>query len=116
MQENCTSGTVRGVLRVTSIPTANCYREEIVILTFMLTAGVNAGYENIQNEIIEMIDDVPVSSFSQFVEMVDGGTGQFLELTTNLGNIIVLDREESIAVNDEILARYGIPVDRVVFQ
>ena len=90
-------------------------REEIVILTFMLTAEVNAGYENVQSEIISMVDGIPISSFSQFVEIVDGGTGQFLELTTNLGNIIVLDREEAITVNDEILARYGIPTDRVVF-
>ena len=81
----------------------------------MLPAEVNTGYENISNEIIRMVDGTPVRSFSQFVELVDSGTGQFLELTTNLGNIIVLNREEAFAVNDEILDRYGIPEDRVVF-
>ncbi|MCK4504845.1 MAG: trypsin-like peptidase domain-containing protein [Candidatus Aegiribacteria sp.] len=90
--------------------------EEIVIHTYMLPAEVNTGYENISNEIIRMVDGTPVRSFSQFVELVDSSTGQFLELTTNLGNIIVLDREEAFAVNDEILDRYGIPEDRVVFQ
>lgn len=90
-------------------------REEIVILTFMLPAEVNTGYESIQNEIIETVDGTRVRSFSQFVEMVDNGTDPFLELTTNLGNIIVLDREKAIAVNGEILSRYGIPVDRTIF-
>ncbi|NOQ23594.1 MAG: trypsin-like serine protease [Candidatus Aegiribacteria sp.] len=90
-------------------------REEIVVLTFMLAAEVNTGYENISYEIIETVDGAPIRSFSQFVEMVDGGTDPFLELTTNLGNIIILDREKAIAVNDEIMSRYSIPVDRIIF-
>ena len=91
-------------------------REEIVVLTFMLPAEVNTGYEGIHYEIIETVDDTPVTSFSQFVEMVGCGTDPFLELTTNLASIIVLDREEAIAVNDEIMSRYSIPVDRIVFR
>ena len=90
-------------------------REEIVVLTFMLPAEVNTGYESLQNEIIETVDGTPVRNFSQFVELVDDGSAQFLELTTNLGNIIVLNREEAIEANDEIMARYGIPRDRAIF-
>lgn len=89
--------------------------EEIVILSFVLTSEVNAGYENIQSEIIQEVDGVPVRSFARFVEMVDSSTGQFLELKTNLGNIIILDREEAIAASEGILGRYGIPADRIVF-
>ncbi len=81
----------------------------------MLTAVVNTGYEDFQSEIITMVDGVPVTSFSQFVEMIDGASGQYLELTTNLGKIIVLDREEAIEFNEEIINRYNIPGDRVVF-
>ncbi len=90
-------------------------REEIVVLTFMLPAEVNTGYEGIHYEIIDTVDGIPVRSFSQFVEMVADGTSPFLELTTNLANIIVLDREEAIAVNGEIMARYSIPVDRIMY-
>ena len=90
-------------------------REEIVILTFMLPAEVNAGYESINYEIIETVDGARVRSFSQFVETLDSGTDQFLELTTNLGNIIILDREKAVAANGEIMARYSIPVDRIIF-
>lgn len=89
-------------------------REEIVVLTFMLPAEVNAGYETLQNEIIETVDGVQVSDFSQFVELVDSGTGDYLELTTNLGNIIILDRAEAEDANPAIMARYGIPSDRVI--
>ena len=89
-------------------------REEIVVLTFMLPAEVNTGYETLQNEIVETVNGTAVRSFSQFVELVDDDSVQFLDLTTNLGSVIVLDREEAMAVNGEIIARYGIPRDRVL--
>ena len=89
-------------------------REEIVILSFMLPAEVNIGYEGINYEIIETVDGTPVSSFSHFVEMVDSSTGKFLELTTSLGSIIVLNREEAIAAEEEIMTRYSIPVNRIL--
>ncbi|MCK5130896.1 MAG: trypsin-like peptidase domain-containing protein [Candidatus Sabulitectum sp.] len=89
-------------------------REEIVVLTFMLPAEVNTGYESLKNEIIVAVNGVPVRNFSQFVELVDEGTDTFLKLATNLGNIIVLDRPEAIATNDEIMTRYGIIRDRVL--
>ncbi len=90
-------------------------REEIVVLTFMLPAEVNTGYESLQNEIIETVNGIQVKSFSQFVELVESDSDEFLELTTNLGNIIVLDRQEAIAANQSIMARYGIIQDRILF-
>ncbi|MCD4670215.1 MAG: trypsin-like peptidase domain-containing protein [Actinomycetia bacterium] len=90
-------------------------REEIVILSFMLPAEVNAGYEGINYEIIDSVNGTPVRNFSQFVEMIDSGTDRFLELTTSLGSIIVLNREEAIAAEEEIMTRYSIPVDRIIF-
>jgi len=90
-------------------------REEIVVLTFMLPAEVNAGYESLQNEIIESVDGALVTSFSQFVELVENGTGPYLEMTTNLGNIIVLNREQALVANSEIMAVYGIPEDRYLY-
>ncbi len=89
-------------------------REEIVVLTFMLPAEVNTGYETLQNEIIETVNGIKVNNFAQFVELVDSGSGNFLELETNLDNIIVLNRIEAQGMNQEIMARYGIPVDRIV--
>ncbi len=90
-------------------------REEIVILSFLLPAEVNTGYEGINYEIVEAVNGTSVRSFSHFVEMVDTGTDPFLELTTNLGNIIILDRADAIAAEEEITTRYGIPVDRILF-
>ena len=90
-------------------------RDEIIVLTFMLTDEVNASYESIQSEIIEMVNDTPVRDFAQFVEMVDSSTGRFVEFTSNLGNIVILDREKALAANDAIMIRYGIPRDRIVY-
>ena len=87
---------------------------EIVVLTFTLPAEVNTGYESLQNEIIVSIDGVPVTDFNQFVELVDNCDEQFIKFTTNLGNIMVLDREEAISSNDTIMERYGIRYDRIL--
>lgn len=88
--------------------------EELVVLTFMLPAEVNTGYETLQNEIIESVDGVPVRDFAQFVELVEGHTADFLELTTNLGNVIILEKSAAEAANPMIMARYGIAADRVL--
>ncbi len=89
-------------------------REEIVVLTFILPAEVNTGYESLQNEIIETVNGVEIASFSQFVQLVDSETDTFIEFTTSLGSVIILDREEAIAANGEIMARYGIVRDRLL--
>ncbi len=89
-------------------------REEIVVFTFMLPAEVNTGYETLQNEIIETVNGVQVRDFAQFAELLDGASGEFLELTTNLGNVIVLNRAASEEANPVIMARYGIVSDRVI--
>lgn len=89
-------------------------REEIVVLTFMLPAEVNTGYESLQNEIIETVNGIQVKNFSQFVELLENDSQEFIEFTTNLGNIIVLHRQEAIAANQSIMARYGILRDRVL--
>ncbi len=80
----------------------------------MLPAEVNTGYESLQNEIIETVNGIQVKNFSQFVELLENDSQEFIEFTTNLGNIIVLDRQEAIAANQSIMARYGILLDRVL--
>ncbi len=89
-------------------------REEIVVLTFILPAEVNTGYESLQNEIVATVNGVEIVSFSQFVQLVDSETDTFIEFTTSLGSVIILDREEAIAANRGILARYGITRDRLL--
>ncbi len=89
-------------------------RNEIVVLTFMLPAEVNTGYETLQNEIIETVDGVTVRDFAHFAELVDAGEGDFLVMETNLNNVIVLNRTQAEEMNPEIMERYGIARDRVV--
>lgn len=83
-------------------------KEDIVVLSDVLSAPVNTGYEDYYMEIIEEVNGEPVFSFTQFVELVDNTEGEFIQFRTNLGNIIILDREEAIAANPDILYTYGI--------
>jgi S1-C subfamily serine protease len=86
--------------------------EELVVFAYMLPAEVNTGYEDLQNEVIRTVNGTVVRSFTQFVELVDENTDTFLQLTTNLGSVIVLNREQAVAAGKEIMNRYGITRDR----
>ena len=83
-------------------------QDGIVVLGSILSAPVNSGYEDYSFQIVEKVNDEPVTGFAQFVELVDNAEGEFIEFMTNLGNIIILDREEAITANPGILRNYSI--------
>lgn len=87
-------------------------RNRIPLLAYALPSEVNTGYQNIRNEIVEEVNGTRVMDFDHLVHLLDTSEEEFLELRTNLGKLLVLDREAAIAENEEILLRYGIPEDR----
>ncbi len=89
-------------------------RTGLAILAYTLPADVNSGYQDQYNVIVEEVDGQKVSDFAHLVRLVDSSTGDFLELRTNLGDLIVIDREEAARTGGTILEQYGIPVDRHV--
>jgi len=89
-------------------------RSRIVIITYVLPSEVNTGYQSVRNEIVSSVDGESVSGFHHLIELLESAEGEFVTLRTNLGNMIILDRLEALAANDEIMARYGITTDRQV--
>ena len=89
-------------------------RNRIVIITYVLPSEVNTGYQSVRNEIVSSVDGESVIGFEHLIELLEGAEGDFVTLRTNLGNMIILDRLEALASNDEIMTRYGIPADRQV--
>ncbi|MBN2586236.1 MAG: trypsin-like peptidase domain-containing protein [Candidatus Fermentibacteraceae bacterium] len=89
-------------------------RSRIVIITYILPSEVNTGYQVVRNEIAASVNGEPVSGFYHLIQLLENTDGEFVTIRTNLGKMIILDRQEAIAANDEILARYGIPADRQV--
>jgi S1-C subfamily serine protease len=84
----------------------------LALLTLILPAEVNSGYQTMYDEIVTEVDGLPVTSFLQLVELLETSDGEFTEIRTNLGNLIVIDRELAAASENEIMQRYGIPADR----
>jgi S1-C subfamily serine protease len=90
--------------------TSSSYR--LPIMAYALPAEVNAGYQEMENEIVETIDGQPVHDFVALVQQLESAGGEFVEIRTNLGRLMVVDREQAAATEEEILQTYGIPSDR----
>lgn len=87
-------------------------RNRIVLITYILPSEVNTGYQGIRNETVKTVNGQPVTGFEQLIALLEEADGQFVEIETNMGNMIILDREEALEANSEIMTRYGIPADR----
>ncbi|OPL19641.1 MAG: hypothetical protein AVO35_10050 [Candidatus Aegiribacteria sp. MLS_C] len=87
-------------------------RSRIVIITYVLPAEVNTGYQSIRNEIVSQVNGQQVSGLADLLQKLEDAEGQYVVITTNLNNRIILDHSEAVGSNAEIMARYGIPADR----
>lgn len=87
-------------------------RNRIVMITYILPSEVNTGYQGIRNETVETVNGQPVSGFEHLISLLEGTEAEFVQIETNMGNMIILDREEALEANSEIMERYGIPTDR----
>jgi S1-C subfamily serine protease len=86
-------------------------RQEIVILTQVLGDEINIGYEHNYNESIVTVNGRVPRDMVDFVHMLDSARG-VLELRTSGPGVIILDAEQTRAINHRILERYHIARDR----
>ena len=86
-------------------------RSGIVILAYTLPADVNTGYQDQYNVILEEINGERVRDFADLVRLIESAHGDYVEVLTNTGDMLAMDREEAIERGEEIMLRYGIPED-----
>ncbi len=87
--------------------------QERVVLLRRLTHPVNADMAWFRNEVIERVNDRPITSLEDLVETLEAHQGKYHVFEfSNLSRFSVLDRERAEAAHEEILRRYGIPLDR----
>ena len=87
-------------------------RRQIVVLLSVLPAKCNTGYHDKVAEVITTVNGQPVRDFKQFVSLIEGGKGRFIELTNSRHREIVLNRAEAKQEQPEILKRFRIEQDR----
>lgn len=87
-------------------------RDEIVLLTKVLAARVNEGYQEYNNWIIEKVNGTPVRNLRQMIGLVESTTNQFVVFENDKQQKIILDRELVAAAMPAIMETYRVPSDR----
>ncbi|MEK7483685.1 MAG: serine protease [Planctomycetota bacterium] len=86
-------------------------REEVILVTQILSDEINVGYENLYNECISTVNGEKPRHIQDFVEKLEK-TQDSLELRTSSNSLIILEMESVKKSKDRILKRYHIMQDR----
>jgi S1-C subfamily serine protease len=87
-------------------------REEIVLVSKVLAAPVNQGYQEAANWIVTEVDGGKIRNLKELVDLVEKDADPFVVFKNKWGHQIVLDRAKVRAAQPQILATYRIPEDR----
>lgn len=82
--------------------------EHIVILSQVLRAEINVGYEGVRNTQVHRFNDKPIRNLGHLAQLVEGCVADYFRF--DLGDeIVVISREESAKASVAILNTYCIP-------
>ena len=82
--------------------------EQVVVLSQVLAADVNIGYEDIVNTSVVGVNGTAVRNLRHLVELVEGCKSEFLRLDLDYGQLIALDTKQSRAATAAILETHNI--------
>jgi len=83
--------------------------EEHVVLGQVLSAEINAGYEDVTNSTVIAVNGVRIRNLRHLAETVEAATTQFLRLDLDLEGVLVLETTEARKATPDILATHSIP-------
>jgi PDZ domain/Trypsin-like peptidase domain len=83
--------------------------QECVLLSQVLDADVNSGYEGIQGEIVDSFNGVPLNSVSHLAELYRNCTDKYMHIKLVNKTYLILDREMAEQSEAEILLQHNIP-------
>uniref|UniRef100_A0A0C9RQ71 TSA: Wollemia nobilis Ref_Wollemi_Transcript_3394_2715 transcribed RNA sequence n=1 Tax=Wollemia nobilis TaxID=56998 RepID=A0A0C9RQ71_9CONI len=83
--------------------------EQLVVISQVLVADINIGYEDIVNTQVLTFNEVPVRNLKHLAEMVENCEEEFLKFTLDYQQIVVLGTKASKAATPDILATHCIP-------
>jgi len=87
-------------------------KDEIVLMSKVLAAAVNEGYQDWNNWIVEKVDGIPVRNLRHLISLVEGSSAPFVVFENDKQQKIILDRAQAAAATAQILKTYHIPADR----
>ena len=82
--------------------------QEIIILSKVLAADVNFGFQGIRNGVVRTFNDVEIENLHHLAQMVRDCCGKFYTFTLHFKTRITLNREECMATENKILNQHSI--------
>ncbi|EFN53636.1 hypothetical protein CHLNCDRAFT_58432 [Chlorella variabilis] len=86
--------------------------QQVVVLSQVLAADVNVGYEEVVNTQVLKVNGQAVNNLRDLVEAVAASTGQYLEFSLEYNQLIILDKAAAQAATADILTQHCIAHDR----
>lgn len=87
--------------------------EEVVILTKVLDAEINVGYNKHTDQRIVKVNGKKIINLKQMIASIESqNSSDFIVFETEKGEQLVLNNQRATGIHDEILRTYGIVQDR----
>lgn len=87
-------------------------REQVILLSKVMAHGVNLGYHEVDDVVINTINGQTIGSMKDVIKAFEKHQGQYHSIVTGDGFTIVLDAEQARQVSPGINKRHGISTDR----
>uniref|UniRef100_A0A803L8S4 Protease Do-like PDZ domain-containing protein n=1 Tax=Chenopodium quinoa TaxID=63459 RepID=A0A803L8S4_CHEQI len=83
--------------------------EDLVVISQVLVADINIGYEGLANVQVLAVNGNPVKNLKSLVNMVESCNDEYLKFDLIFNVIVILRTEAAKAATADILATHGIP-------
>lgn len=83
--------------------------EQIVVVSQVLVADINIGYEEIVNTQVLALNGKPVQNLKSLADMVESSEDEFLKFDLEYQQIVVLKTKTAKEATSDILATHCIP-------
>jgi S1-C subfamily serine protease len=87
-------------------------RRQVVVISHVLPAPVNRGYQEMEDYIVETINGIVPRDMEHLAKIIDEASGPWLEIVTEERSFLTLSLDEARAAHRDILAGFGIDRDR----
>ncbi|MBU1566235.1 MAG: trypsin-like peptidase domain-containing protein [Proteobacteria bacterium] len=82
--------------------------KEIVFLSEVLADKVNVGYHELGDNIVQSVNGEKIDNFKHFIELVENGASEYLDIVVSRGTKILLDRKTMVDSTEKIIKKYSI--------
>lgn len=83
--------------------------EQLVVVSQVLVADINIGYEDIVNTQVLALNGKPIKNLRELAKMVESFNGEFLQFDLEYEQVVVLETKKAKAATPDILTTHCIP-------